>query len=59
MELKSKFIKVKCKCGNEQTIFGSVASVVKCTGCDAILARPTGGRADINKDNVKHTQLLE
>jgi len=55
-ELKSKFIKVKCACGNEQTIFGSAASVVKCTNCDAILARPTGGKADIKS---KITKVLE
>jgi len=52
-ELKSRFIKVKCTCGNEQTIFGSAASVVKCMNCDAILARPTGGKADIKTKIVK------
>jgi|TARA_Y100000310_G_scaffold344531_1_gene457783 small subunit ribosomal protein S27e len=56
METKSKFIQVKCKCGSEQVIFGSAASVVKCTNCDAILARPTGGKADIK---TKITKVLE
>jgi len=52
-ELKSKFVQVKCKCGSEQVIFGSAASVVKCGNCDAILARPTGGKADIKTKIVK------
>ena len=55
-ELKSRFVTVKCKCGNEQNIFGSAASVVKCINCDAILARPTGGKADIK---TKITKVLE
>ncbi|MFH1450378.1 MAG: 30S ribosomal protein S27e [archaeon] len=55
-ETRSKFIKVKCKCGNEQVIFGSAATTIKCTNCDAILARPTGGKADIK---TKITQVLE
>jgi len=52
-EVKSRFIIVKCKCGNEQNIFGSAASVVNCTNCDAILARPTGGKADIKTKIIK------
>ena len=55
-DLKSKFIQVKCKCGSDQIIFGSAASVVKCINCDAILARPTGGKADIK---TKITKVLE
>jgi small subunit ribosomal protein S27e len=52
----SKFIKVKCKCGSEQVLFGSAASIVKCLNCDAVLARPTGGRANIE---AKITSVLE
>jgi small subunit ribosomal protein S27e len=45
---KSKFVKVDCKgCGNSQVIFDHAASTVKCVVCAAVLAEPTGGRADI------------
>jgi small subunit ribosomal protein S27e len=52
----SRFVKVKCKCGNEQNVFGSASSVVKCAGCDEIVATPTGGKAKIKAKIVK---LLE
>ncbi len=45
---RSSFIKVRCaKCKNEQIIFGSVTSTVKCLVCDTELATPTGGKANI------------
>ena len=45
---KSSFVKVRCnKCKNEQIIFGSISSVVKCLVCDTELAVPTGGKANI------------
>lgn len=50
---KSRFIQVKCKCGNEQVIFGSASTVVKCLNCDAILARPTGSKANVETKIVK------
>jgi small subunit ribosomal protein S27e len=51
---KSKFIRVQCpECGNEQTVFSNVASVVKCTICGKDLALPTGGKTRILSDNVK------
>ncbi|MFH1275640.1 MAG: 30S ribosomal protein S27e [Candidatus Woesearchaeota archaeon] len=46
---KSKFIKVRCsKCKNEQTIFGSASSVVKCLVCNKEVAFPTGGKSKIS-----------
>ena len=51
---KSKFFRVQCpECGNEQTIFSNVASVVKCTICGKELAYPTGGKSRILADNIK------
>ena len=45
---KSHFIKVRCKkCGNEQIIFEKASTIVKCLVCGEVLARPTGGRAEI------------
>ncbi|MBD3405806.1 MAG: 30S ribosomal protein S27e [Candidatus Lokiarchaeota archaeon] len=43
---RSKFIKVQClDCENEQIIFGSVSTEVKCLKCDKVLAKPRGGKA--------------
>ena len=50
---KSKFLKVVCKCKNEQTVFNKAASNVKCLVCGEILAESTGGKAHIK------TKVLE
>jgi len=45
---KTKFVKVECKgCGNTQVIFDHATTKVKCLVCDAVLAEPSGGKADI------------
>jgi len=44
----SKFLKVKCPdCGNEQPIYNKSQSQVTCLVCGTILAKPTGGKAEI------------
>ncbi|MBI4162854.1 MAG: 30S ribosomal protein S27e [Candidatus Aenigmarchaeota archaeon] len=51
---KSKFLKVKCKkCKNEQIIYNKAATVVKCLVCEAVLAEPTGGHANITTTVVE------
>ena len=52
-EPTSKFIKVRCKCKNEQVIFGKPSSKIKCLVCNEILAESTGGKGKIL------TQILE
>tara|TARA_Y100000310_G_C20000330_1_gene498188 strand:- start:190 stop:363 length:174 start_codon:yes stop_codon:yes gene_type:complete len=48
MKAKSRFLKTRCQsCKNEQTIFEGATTKVKCLICDAILAVPQGGKADI------------
>jgi small subunit ribosomal protein S27e len=47
MNPKSKFIKVRCKCKNEQIIFEKASSEVKCLVCGEVLAKSTGGKAEI------------
>jgi len=48
MKGKNRFIKVRCRgCKNEQIIFEGATTKVKCLICDAILAEPKGGKADI------------
>lgn len=47
---ESRFVKVKCaKCKNEQIIFDKAATVVKCLVCGEELAKPTGGKAIVDK----------
>lgn len=54
MATKSKFLRVKCTdCGNEQVIFGSASTVVRCIVCSRTLAEPTGGKAEVK------TQIVE
>lgn len=48
---KSKFLKIKCKCRNEQIIFNKPSTIVNCLVCGTVLAEPTGGIAII-KNNV-------
>jgi small subunit ribosomal protein S27e len=45
--MTGRFVKVKCKCKNEQVIFDKPSSTVKCLVCGEVLAEPRGGRADI------------
>jgi small subunit ribosomal protein S27e len=41
----SKFLRVKCKCGNEQNIFAHAAKKVACLVCGETVALPSGSRA--------------
>jgi len=43
----SKFLRVKCKCGNEQNIFGNASSKVACLVCSEVIARPSGSRVEV------------
>ncbi len=46
--MTSKFLKVKCeKCKNEQVIFSSPSTTVKCLVCGEVLAEPTGGKGKL------------
>ncbi len=45
--MTGQFYRVKCKCSNEQVIFGKTATEVKCSECEEVLVKPTGGRADV------------
>ncbi|MBU2496954.1 MAG: 30S ribosomal protein S27e [Nanoarchaeota archaeon] len=44
---RSKFLKVRCSCKNEQIIFGKASSKVKCLVCGKILAEPSGGKIKV------------
>ncbi len=45
--MSGKFLRVRCKCKNEQVIFEKPASAIKCLVCKEVIAVPSGGRADI------------
>jgi small subunit ribosomal protein S27e len=48
MKPKSKFVKIRCQsCKNEQTIFEGATTKVECLVCNAIVAEPKGGKAEI------------
>ncbi len=44
---RSKFLRVKCDCSNEQVIFGNSKSVVKCVVDGTTLAEPAGDKAQV------------
>lgn len=45
---KSRFLRVKCSdCSNEQVMFGSASTSVKCLVCGKTIAQPRGGKANI------------
>ena len=43
----SKFLRVKCKCGNEQNIFGNASNAINCLVCGENVAMPSGSRVQI------------
>lgn len=50
--MASKFLVVKCGCGNEQTIFSNASGPVDCSVCGKRLASPSGGKAIITNGTV-------
>lgn len=50
---KSKFLKIRCKnCGNEQVLFSHSTIMIKCSVCNEVLARPSGGKAILSNCEV-------
>jgi small subunit ribosomal protein S27e len=43
----SKFLRVKCKCGNEQNIFGNASRKISCLVCGETVAVPSGSRVEV------------
>ena len=44
----TKFLKLRCnKCKNEQITFSKSASIIACLVCNETLAKPTGGRTQV------------
>jgi ribosomal protein S27E len=44
----SKFLRVRCDCGEETTVFGDSKTSVNCKKCGNQIIKAAGGRALIN-----------
>lgn len=51
--VKSKFLKLKCKCGNEQVVFNKAATRVKCIKCNTSLLNTTGGKSEVKAEVIE------
>lgn len=41
---EGKFVKIRCKCKNEQVVFNRCATEIHCLVCGELLATPSGGK---------------
>ncbi|MFB6077380.1 MAG: 30S ribosomal protein S27e [Halarchaeum sp.] len=49
--MSGNFFRVRCPdCENEQVVFEKASSPVACAVCGTTLARPTGGKADLEAE---------
>lgn len=53
----SKFLRVKCSCGNEQNVFAYASKAVSCLVCGEEMARPTGSKVEVS-DGCKVIKVL-
>ncbi|AOV94746.1 30S ribosomal protein S27 [Nanohaloarchaea archaeon SG9] len=52
------FYKAKCnECGNEQVIFSRASTSVECLVCGTVIAKPTGGQAELNAEIIEHLEV--
>ena len=52
--MAGSYVRVRCAdCENEQIIFGNASTTVNCAVCGSTLARPTGGKADVDGEVVE------
>ena len=52
--MAGNFFRVRCPdCENEQIVFEKASSTVACAVCGTTLARPTGGKAEIEGELVE------
>ena len=56
--MKSRFLRIKCECGNEQNVFGNASRKVKCLVCGSLLASPTGSRVSLAGGKGKVSKVL-
>ncbi|MFP4038222.1 MAG: 30S ribosomal protein S27e [Candidatus Nanohaloarchaea archaeon] len=52
------FVKVECgECGNKQNIYSRASTEVECLVCRETIARPTGGKAEINGQILQELEV--
>lgn len=51
--MSSKFLNVKCKCGESKNVFSHTTSIVYCDKCKEPLAHPSGGEAILHGEIEK------
>jgi small subunit ribosomal protein S27e len=56
--MKSRYLRVKCECGNEQNVFGNASMDVSCLVCGSLLAKTTGSRIDLSAGKGKVIKVL-
>lgn len=44
----SKFLRIECKCGEDQIVFGDSKTKIFCKKCGAVIVECKGGKAKIN-----------
>lgn len=49
----TRFLRVKCQCGNEQTTFSAATTRVKCLKCDTQLLEPGASKATLQAKVLK------
>jgi len=51
---KLRFIKVRCQaCKNEQIMFEGASTRVKCLICNAVIAEPKAGKAELKASRIE------
>lgn len=52
------FYKIECdECGNRQTIFSRSSTKVECLVCSETLAKPTGGKPELNAEILEELSV--
>ncbi len=58
--MAGSFYRVRCSdCENEQVVFGKASTEVACAVCGTTLARPTGGKADIDHEVIETVEARD
>ncbi len=53
-----EFLKVECgECGNEQKIFSHPSTDVKCLVCNEVIAKSTGGKAELHGNIIQELEV--
>lgn len=52
------FYRAKCdECGNEQIIYSRASKNVDCLVCGTVVAKPTGGKAELNAEIIETLEV--